>query len=67
MSNKKQNNSNISKSIIQVNDAEYYAALTEIKEIKEGRLGIRQTNADAMRDALDRELGYWRAIKNKEL
>ena len=33
MSNKKQNNSNISKSIIHLNDAEYYAALTEIKEM----------------------------------
>ena len=51
-------------SIIHLDDELYYAKLMKIKEAKKRCICINQTNTDALRDALDRELFFWEGVES---
>jgi len=51
-------------SIIHLDDPVYYSKLMEIKEAKKRCICINQTNTDALRDALDRELFFWEGVES---
>lgn len=51
--------------VVQMADPVYCAKIVEIKRLKKG-LHITQNSTDALRDAIDRELAFWRTTLAKK-